>query len=396
MPRRLPGCGNAGTGSRTPSASTLTPARCGGLRSARRHSRAASRPRSMPTGTGRPPVPVTGRAAGSGSRGSRRGPRPATGSPSPPARSGPDQTATARHPAQIGPVRVHENTRRLEQLIANGRARVLAATVSRRGTRLVVAFRVLIQRPIQPRAGDPESRVGVDVGVRVLATVAGQHGEVIERAPNPRPLEAALKELRHLSRERSRRTDSTATPRPSGRSPGCNAGPPRPQPPPPQPDHQARQNPRRDRGRRLGRGRDAPTEGPAGRTRPQVRPVRLRPRRDPPPAGLQDRMVRLPPRHSGPLVPLLQDLPRLQARAGDRMEPTLDLHRVRAAASATTTPPLTSRATEPLTTSDSALGPVRAAVKRGADRKTRPRRAGGNETRKGTSRQAGNNPQTGC
>jgi len=122
-------------------------------------------------------VPVTGRAAGSGS------PLP-----------------------RIGTVRVHENTRRLERLIANGRARVLAATVSRRGTRLVVAFRVLIQRPIQPRAGDPESRVGVDVGVRVLATVAGQHGEVIERAPNPRPLEAALKELRHLSRERSRRT----------------------------------------------------------------------------------------------------------------------------------------------------------------------------------------------
>ena len=107
---------------------------------------------------------------------------------------------------RIGTVRVHENTRRLERLIAKGSARILAATVSRRGTRLVAAFRVLIQRPIQRRAGDPTSRVGVDVGVRVLATVAGQHGEVIERAPNPRPLQAALKELRHLSRERSRRT----------------------------------------------------------------------------------------------------------------------------------------------------------------------------------------------
>jgi hypothetical protein len=62
--------------------------------------------------------------------------------------------------------------------------------------------------------------------------------------------------------------------------------------------------------------------------------------------------------------------------------------------SATTTPPLTSRY-EPLTTGDSALGPVRAAVKRGADRKTRPRRAGGNETRKGTSRQAGKQPRDG-
>jgi putative transposase len=51
----------------------------------------------------------------------------------------------------------------------------------------------------------PASRVGVDVGVRVLATVADSHGEILQRVPNPRPLEAALKQLRHLCRERSRR-----------------------------------------------------------------------------------------------------------------------------------------------------------------------------------------------
>src|SRR5215813_1170502 len=106
---------------------------------------------------------------------------------------------------RIGTVRVHENTRRLERLIAKGKARILAATVSRRGTRLVVAFRVLVQRPIQPRVSMPGSRVGVDVGMRVLATVASFDREVIERVPNPRPLETALRELRHLSRERSRR-----------------------------------------------------------------------------------------------------------------------------------------------------------------------------------------------
>ena len=44
---------------------------------------------------------------------------------------------------------------------------------------------------------------------------------------------------------------------------------------------------------------------------------------------------------------------------------------------------------------DSALGPVRTTVKRGADRKTRPVRAGGNETRKGTSQQAGKQPRDG-
>lgn len=107
---------------------------------------------------------------------------------------------------RIGRVRVHENTRRLERLITKGRARILAATVSRKGTRLVVSFRVLVQRPIQPKVTDPGSRVGVDVGVRVLATVANSHEQVIERIENPRPLEAALKELRHLGRERSRRT----------------------------------------------------------------------------------------------------------------------------------------------------------------------------------------------
>jgi putative transposase len=111
---------------------------------------------------------------------------------------------------RIGTVRVHENTRRLQRLIAKGRARILAVTVSRKGTRLIAAFRVLIQRPVQPGPARPGARVGVDVGVRVLATVASPDGQVLQRVPNPRPLEAALKQLRHLCRERSRRTRGSA------------------------------------------------------------------------------------------------------------------------------------------------------------------------------------------
>lgn len=107
---------------------------------------------------------------------------------------------------RIGTVGTHENTRRLERLIAKDRARVLAATVTRRGTRLVVAFRVAVARPIRPRVREPESRVGVDVGVRVLATIAEATGHVVERVENPRPLDAALTQLRHLCRQRSRRT----------------------------------------------------------------------------------------------------------------------------------------------------------------------------------------------
>jgi len=104
----------------------------------------------------------------------------------------------------IGTVRTHENMRRIERLIAKGRARVLAISVRRNGTRIDASVRVLVQRPIQPKVTLPDSRVGIDVGVRRLATVADERGEVLERVANPRPLQAALKELRHVSRARSR------------------------------------------------------------------------------------------------------------------------------------------------------------------------------------------------
>jgi putative transposase len=106
----------------------------------------------------------------------------------------------------IGTVRVHENTRRLERLIRSDRARVLAISVRRNGTRLDASVRVLIQRPQQPRVALPNSRVGVDVGVRRLATIAAADLHVIEQVDNPRPLEGALKALRHASRARSRCT----------------------------------------------------------------------------------------------------------------------------------------------------------------------------------------------
>jgi putative transposase len=106
----------------------------------------------------------------------------------------------------IGTVRTHENTRRIERLITKGRARLLAITVRRNGTRLDASVRVLVQRPQQPNVTLPDSRVGVDVGVRRLATVATSDGTVIEQVENPRPLDGALRELRQVSRARSRCT----------------------------------------------------------------------------------------------------------------------------------------------------------------------------------------------
>ncbi|AUQ17504.1 transposase [Mycobacterium tuberculosis] len=107
----------------------------------------------------------------------------------------------------IGTIRTYENTRRVERLIAKGRARVLAITVRRNGTRLDASVRVLVQRPQQRRVALPDSRVGVDVGVRRLATVADAEGTVLEQVPNPRPLDAVpLRGLRRVSRARSRCT----------------------------------------------------------------------------------------------------------------------------------------------------------------------------------------------
>ncbi|MDT7722408.1 MAG: putative transposase [Mycobacterium sp.] len=106
----------------------------------------------------------------------------------------------------IGTVRTHENMRRIERLIRAGRARVLAISVRRNGTRIDASVRVLVQRPIRPKVALPDSRVGVDVGVRRLATVADEDGTAVESVPNPRPLDAALKGLRHASHARSRCT----------------------------------------------------------------------------------------------------------------------------------------------------------------------------------------------
>ena len=298
---------------------------------------------------------------------------------------------------RIGTVPVHENTRRLERLIAKGRARILAATVSRRGTRLVVAFRVLIQRPIQPRVSDPASRVGVDVGVRVLATVADRHGEVIERAPNPRPLEAALKELRHLSRERSRRTrDSrryTETQRKITRLQrrvasirGHHL-------------HNLTTGLAKTHGEIVVEGLDA-----AGMLRQKgLTGARARRR------GLSDSALGETRRqlayktdwYGSRLVIADRWFPSSKTCHGCGHVQEIGWNEHWTCTGCGTSHQRDDNAAinlaryEPLTTSDSALGPVRAAVKRGADRKTRPRRAGGDETRKGPSQQAEKQPRDG-
>lgn len=100
---------------------------------------------------------------------------------------------------RIGTVRTHESTRKLARHVECGTATIRSATVNFRGGRWFVSFSVKIDRA-DPAPRDPDSAVGVDLGIKSLAVLST--GEVV---PNPRHLEVARKELRRLQRQASRR-----------------------------------------------------------------------------------------------------------------------------------------------------------------------------------------------
>jgi putative transposase len=298
---------------------------------------------------------------------------------------------------KIGTVRVHENTRRLQRLIAKDRARILGVTVSRRGTRLVAAFRVLIKRPIRSHVSAPASRVGVDVGVRVLATVADQHGEVIERVPNPRPLEAALKQLRHLSRERSRRTRGsrryaqtqrkiTRLQRRAADIRGHHV-------------HNLTTRLAKTHGEIVVEGLDA-----AGMLRQKGLPGARTRRRGLADSALGETRRQLAYKttwYGSRLIVAGRWYPSSKtcSAIGHRQDIGWNEHWTCAGCGTRhqrddNAAVNLARYEEP-SPGDSALGPVGAAVKRRADRKTRPGRAGGDETRKGPGREAGKQPRDG-
>ena len=294
----------------------------------------------------------------------------------------------------IGTVRTQENTRRIERLIQAGRARVLAISVRRNGTRLDASVRVLVGRPQRPNVAQPGSRVGVDVGVRRLATVANADGVVIETVPNPRPLEAALRELRQVSRARSRctkgsrryRERTTELSRVHRRVNDVRI----------HHLHVLTTRLAKTHGRIVVEGLDA-----AGMLRQKgLSGARARRR------GLSDSALGTPRRllayktgwYGSQLVVAdrwfpssktchvcanVQDIGWAEDWKCDRCATSHQRDDCAAINLA--------RWEEPST----AVGPVRAAVKRGADRKTRPSRAGGCEARKGRSRKAAEQPRDG-
>jgi len=102
----------------------------------------------------------------------------------------------ARHAVlpRIGRVKLHEDGRRLADLVAAGTARVRSVTVWYERGRWFVSFAVetVVSRPA-PRHRDAVA--GVDLGIKTLAVLSTG-----ETASNPRYLSGALRKLRRLSR----------------------------------------------------------------------------------------------------------------------------------------------------------------------------------------------------
>ena len=119
---------------------------------------------------------------------------------------------------RIGVLRVREDTRRLRRMLAKGRARIVAATVSQRGGRWSVSLTVeaadlhpAVRHPDSGTGGGSGVWVGVDRGLAAFVVAATAAGQEVARVDDPpRPLRTAGRRLRRLARRVSRRQRGSA------------------------------------------------------------------------------------------------------------------------------------------------------------------------------------------
>jgi len=105
----------------------------------------------------------------------------------------------------IGRLRSKENTRRLQRLVAKGRARVLSMTLSEHGGRLYVSVQAIVAH--QPRTpSQPDGRCGVDLGIGQEWAVIAHGDGSIERVAHPAPWQQVQRQQRRVARQVSRRT----------------------------------------------------------------------------------------------------------------------------------------------------------------------------------------------
>jgi putative transposase len=107
----------------------------------------------------------------------------------------------------VGRLRCKENTRRLERLLAKGRAQVLSMTLAeqgRDGKRLVVSVQAIVAQ--QPRTTSQlDTRCGIDLGIGREWAVIAHHDGTFQRVAHPAPWAEVQQHRRRIARQASRR-----------------------------------------------------------------------------------------------------------------------------------------------------------------------------------------------
>ena len=114
---------------------------------------------------------------------------------------------------RLGPIRSRERLTKLQRLLERDEhARIKRATVQRHGEKWYVSFTVQRSQK-QRRARQPNTVVGIDVGLRHLATLSTG-----ERVENLRPLQRALRKVKRAQRSlaRQRRANNPGRYHPNG------------------------------------------------------------------------------------------------------------------------------------------------------------------------------------
>jgi putative transposase len=117
----------------------------------------------------------------------------------------------------IGPVKVHDDTRRLRRMLAQDRARILFATVTHRGGRWWVSLNIEAaelhpgqQHPARGPAND-DGWIGIDRGLSTFLVAADADGEEVARITDaPKALAAGIKRQQHLAKSLARKTKGSA------------------------------------------------------------------------------------------------------------------------------------------------------------------------------------------
>jgi putative transposase len=112
----------------------------------------------------------------------------------------------------IGRIGVHDDTRRLRRMLANGRAKILFATVSRRAGRWWVSLNVEAaelhpahRHPVR-NSEDNGGWVGIDLGLSAFLVAASADGTEVARITDaPKALAAGMKQQRRLAKWLSRK-----------------------------------------------------------------------------------------------------------------------------------------------------------------------------------------------